>query len=326
MKLISKIILFIIVSINFIYATNFVNALDPIKTIDDNQDVWTQKQSNKIENPHLEEIKNTETDFITSDSWWESIYDTLINIAKSMKNAFFYIATIYFFVLVIKLIFSDNTDEQVWKFKKWILWISIWLIITQISYSFVQVLYSKWVWETLAYDFSKTIIQPLIKLLETWASFVFIAVAIIAFFKLVTANWDDWKVKNSKMSIFYSIIWFIVIKVSWIIVNTIYWKISCDDNILSIFKTDNCTRTTDLSWFAQTVVNIINWVNWFLWILVIILIIYAWLQVIFNLWDEDRLKKAKKAILFIIIWLFLLVVNYLVLTFFLVKENPTLIN
>lgn len=317
MKIFFKIILFILISINF-YSIDFVNAID--SSIDRNDNVEYQKEeNNNSTNQHLNNLKTDNDIWVVKNwTWWEWIYNTLVEIAKNMKYVFFMVASIYFVVLVIKLIVWGETDEQVTKFKKWIIWISIWIMITQISYSFVDSLYSKWVSDALAYDFSKSIIEPLIKLLQTWASFVFLAVAIIAFFKMITANGAEEKIKSSKMSILYSIIWFIIIKFSWLLVDTIYWKYNCEENNLWL---TNCIRETNLNGSAQIVVTIINWANWFLWILIIILIIYAWLQVVFNIWDEDRLKKAKNTVLYIIVWLFLLVVNYLILTFFIIPES-----
>lgn len=311
MKIFFKIILFILISINF-YSIDFVKATD-VWIIDNNN---YQENSSTRENEHLDNFKEWSVIWVDK-TWWDWIYNSLVEIAKNIKNIFFVVASLYFTILVIKLIISWESDEQVTKFKKWIIWISIWIMITQISYSFVDSLYSKWVSDVLAYDFSKSIIEPLIKLLETSASFVFLAVAIIAFFKMITANWAEEKIKSSKMSILYSIIWFIVIKFSWLIVESIYWKYNCSSNI---FNTE-CKRITNLDWFVGIIATIINWANWFLWILIVILIIYAWLQVVFNVWDEDRLKKAKNTVLYIIVWLFLLVVNYLILTFFIIPES-----
>jgi hypothetical protein len=58
----------------------------------------------------------------------------------------------------------------------------------QIAFPFIQVLFDKGVSENLAEEFAQTVFSPLISLLEASASFFFIAVAIYAFYKLVTAN------------------------------------------------------------------------------------------------------------------------------------------
>jgi hypothetical protein len=60
--------------------------------------------------------------------------------------------------------------------------------------------------------------------------------------------------------------------------------------------------------------------NGFIWLIVVILIIYAWFMVLTSVWDEEKLKKAKSIIMYIAIWLFILVANYLILTFILSKS------
>jgi hypothetical protein len=57
-----------------------------------------------------------------------------------------------------------------------------------------------------ATSLSETILEPFTKLLMTGASFLFIAIAIYAFYKLVTANGDDEAVSKGKMTIVYAIL------------------------------------------------------------------------------------------------------------------------
>jgi len=194
---------------------------------------------------------------------------------------------------------------------------SVWIVITQISYYFVNVLFDKDVGLSLAEDFIATILQPLIKVLETATSFIFLAIMIFAFFRIITANWDEEKAKSWKMSVLYALVWFIIVKLSTAIVTTVYWKSNCRG---SIFQT-NCVNQTDLVWFANIVVKVIDWMNSFLWIIVILMIIYAGFLVITSVWDEEKLKKAKSIILYIIVWIFILIFNYLILTFFLIPES-----
>jgi hypothetical protein len=57
-------------------------------------------------------------------------------------------------------------------------------------------LFDKEINTTLAANFIEKVLQPLISLLETAASFFFLAVMIYAFFRIVTANGDETKVKS----------------------------------------------------------------------------------------------------------------------------------
>jgi len=57
----------------------------------------------------------------------------------------------------------------------------------QITYTFVYYIYDKQITENLAYDLIDKLLNPLIALLETATGFFFLAIAIYAFFRIVTA-------------------------------------------------------------------------------------------------------------------------------------------
>ena len=258
---------------------------------------------------------NTETDYVVEKWWQEWIYNTIIRISRDLKNLFFLIAWVYFSIIVLILLFSEKTDESAANFKKWIIWISIWILVTQISYYFINILFDKEINNDLSANFIDVIIQPLIGLLETSASFIFLWMMFYAFYVIVTSWWDEEKAKSWKMSVLYATVWFIVVKGSKTLINSIYWKTNC-----SSLSQTNCINDTNISWFAWIVVNTINWMNGFVWIIVILMIIYAWFLTITSWWDEEKLKKAKMSIIYIAIWLFILFANYLILTFFILPE------
>lgn len=284
-----------------------------------NLNTWVDNWVNSAvrRNTPLNALQNRYTDFSVW-SWGETwIYNTLIRIARDLKNLFFVLSGIFFLILVIRLLVWEKTEEEVTNFKKWIIWISIWIIITQIAFYIVNVIFDRNITVRLAENFIDLIMWPLISVLETAASFLFLAIMIYAFFRIVTANWDEEKAKSWKMSVFYAAVWFIVIKLAKAIVATTYWKTNCRNNI---FQT-NCVNQTNLKWFAQIIVRVIDWMNSFVWIVVLILIIYAWFLVLTSAWDDDKLTKAKKIIIYIVVWIAVLVINYLILTFFLIPES-----
>ena len=51
------------------------------------------------------------------------------------------------------------------------------------------------------------------------------------------------------------------------------------------------------------------------------MIIYAGIQILLSRGDEEKIKKGKNAIIYIAIGLGLLVMNYLILTFFIIPES-----
>jgi Na+/proline symporter len=149
--------------------------------------------------------------------------------------------------------------------------------------------------------------------------------AIIAFYQLITSNGNEETAKKWKMTIFYAIIWFVLIKVAKLIVEWVYWTLNCNNKLWGILSSNtvNCVDKAEVTWFAKTILEIINWMNWFVWLVVVIMIIYAGVQVLTSAWDEEKMKKAKKSIIYIAIWLFILMANYLILTFFIKPETLT---
>lgn len=287
-----------------------------------NIDIWAASSSNNIQNNYLNQLWNN-WDIKVWNSWERSIIELLYTIAKDIKTIFYIIAWIYFLIIVIKLIFSSNTEEEVWNFKKWVIWITIGIVFMQISYYFLATLYAQEVWWALATSLIKNIIEPIIKILETATSFFFLLIAIYAFYRIITANWDEEKVKTWKMTILYWLIWFIVVKIAKDLVYASYWKIDCNTtSILWIFQIwwNNCVTNNQISWIWEIIVKIINWANSFIGIIVILMIIYAWIQVLFSAWDDEKLSKAKKSITYITIWIAILVLNYFILTFFIRPE------
>lgn len=283
----------------------------------DNIKTWNQNSWNGINNDYLNKVK-TSNDFSASVGGEQWVFQFMLRIAKDLKNVFFVIVAVYLIVLVLLIFFSSNTEEQITKFKKWIIWSTVWIMVMQTAYAFTKALYDQWVNQGSSFNFVSEIVYPLIHLLEYLASFFFLAVAIYSYFRLVTANWAEDKIKLWKSTIVQAIIWFIVIKISWAIVTNIYWQLNCDENSL---VTQACLKNPNIEWSLWVVVTIINWINWFIWILVVIMIIYAWFKIMLSGWNEESVKKWKAMIKYIALWLLLLVTSYLILTFFIIPES-----
>ena len=60
----------------------------------------------------------------------------------------------------------------------------------QIAYGFVRILFDQDVGGSLASNFVDSIVIPLILVMETAASFLFLGVALYAFYRVATANGD----------------------------------------------------------------------------------------------------------------------------------------
>lgn len=270
---------------------------------------------NNINNNPLDDIKSDNHIWIWTRWWVEWISELTMTVAQSLKNIFIALASIYFLIITLKLLFAEwSSDEEFTKFKKWAEWITVWIIVMQIAYSYVSMIYNKKIWAALSTWLIENIAQPLIKLLETAASLFFVAVMVFAFYKIVTSGWDDEKAKSWKKSVWFAILWFLVIKVSKFFVEAVYSKTLCNVEWVT-----SCTNRSLSDW-ARLAFEIINWLNSFVWIAVVIMIIYAGAQIIFSNGDDEKIKKAKKSLIYIFMWIILLIMNYLILTFFLVDK------
>jgi len=262
--------------------------------------------------------------FIGVSSWWEqALYNSMVRFARDLKNFFYIVATIFFLIICLKLIFAGNTDEELGKFKKWILWITIGLIVMQIAYAFTLTVFDQWVSARLGATIIENLVFPLIALIQTLASIFFIAMAIFAFYRLVTANGNDEAIKSWKMTILYALIWFLIVRFAQAIVEAFYGKISCSSfgSGYIIGTGEACLNTVDVSQGANIIITVINWLNGFVAIAVMIMIIYAGAQIMLSGGDEEKIKKWKSSLLYIFIGIFVLAVNYLLLTFFLRPEG-----
>jgi hypothetical protein len=249
----------------------------------------------------------------------------LIIAARDIKNMLYIVAWVYFLIQTVMLLLAEKSDEAVTNWKKWVLRISMWIVAMQMAYYAVNALYARDIWGTLAVRyFTEDLLNPIIKILETGASFIFIAMAVYAFYRMVTSNGNEEWAKDWKMTIFYWCIWFIIIKLSKEIIYATYWKINCQEysplGIFTIRNWSTCIAQSNLSGVTNIIVNIINWVNGFVWIAVIIMILYAGANILFSNWDGEKIKKAKNTIVYIVIWLAILVLSYFILTFFINPE------
>lgn len=289
-------------------------------TFSDTDNIRTSSEITRTDRSSDINILNKDNKFFDINTTWEKwIKKLLIVIARDAKNIIFFFVLIIWIVMVIKLIFWNNTEEEAKKLKMWILWVSIWIIVMQSAFWFYKVLFDKDIWNDLANNFTHSLIQPFIDLLLLLTSFVFITVWIIAFYKIITDLWDGEKAKQWKMTIFYAVIWFIVVKFSHLIVKNTY-----DPNcgwwwLITIWWTQVCENISDN---AKLIVTIINWLNWFVAIITILLVIYAWFLILTSAWDDEKQKKAKNIILYIAIWMLILITSYLILKFFILPENP----
>lgn len=298
-----------------LFSTNFVYA-----TWTENIQVTTNNAWNTVENWVLTTLSSW-TNFFAAWNTWESwLKNLLFRIARDAKILIYWLILLLWVIVVMKLIFSKGWDDDFKKLKRWVLRWSVWIIVMQTSTVVYSVLFDKWVDTTLANSFNKNLITPFINLLYMLAAFIFIFVAIIAFYKIITAWWNDEWIKKWKSTITQALIWFIVIKFAKVLVDNTFNPDCSNWTFIIYWWTKVCENITDN---AKIIITIINWINWFLAVVIVLMIIYAWFLYITSGWAEDKQKKAKNIIIYTAIWLLILVASYLILTFF-IYPNSTL--
>lgn len=252
--------------------------------------------------------------------------DMIVSIAKSIRNIFYILASVYFIIIAIRLITTSNTEEEVQNFKKWILYITVGIIIMNLAFAIVYYLYndaSLWrastdidLWN-YGYRILENIMYPIIKLLETATAFFFLLIALFSFFRLITANGNEDEARRGRMSIFYAILGFVLVIIAAELVFTVYgdcqWGLS---QTAQIFGT-TCTGNTNISGVVGIIIEVIKWLNSFVAVAVIIMIIYSGFTIMFSGGNEEKITNARKSIIYIFVGIGILVINFLILTFFL---------
>ena len=246
-------------------------------------------------------------------------YNTIMNVAWNLKNLFIAIAVVMLVVSVLRLLFSKGGDDDVKKWKSSIVWSTIGIIVMQSAYVFVSTLYDVNVDGFAAKNFYDAIVQPFTAMLEMLASFAFLAMVFVAFFKLVSAGGDEEKAKAAKRSIFVGIVGFMIIKIPKALVQSIYGTVNCEHR-LGIIGTCKL-EDPNVGEAVSIMTSVLNYVNGFLAIVTILLIIWAGWLVVSSGGDDEKLKQAKNIVKYIFIGIFLLVSSYILFNFFLGKDT-----
>ncbi|EKD66695.1 MAG: hypothetical protein ACD_49C00021G0010 [uncultured bacterium (gcode 4)] len=292
--------------ITLLFSSFSVFAISDIKTVDAkaSSDRWS----------YLDIFK--ENEHFTWDFVWEKwARNLLLSVAKDAKNIFIAIAVLYLFVTTIKLFFWTGGEEDIKKWRLSILWVSIWIIIMQVSYVAFVSLYDKWISESTAAGFSSSVLNPIIKLMSVMASFIFISVAILSFYGIVTGGWNEEKYKKWVQGVMAAIVWFILVKISTTLVNSIYWTVNCTNTWLATTCNWQALWNPNLSDTVKIIRSVIQYTTWFIWIIVIVLIIYTWMTILTSWWNEEKMKKAKSSLIYIVIWILIIVLSVWIFQF-----------
>ncbi len=265
--------------------------------------------------------------FYTPTSRWEDgILDAFVVVAFQIKNIVIILAAIFLIVSVLKLIFSPNSDEDAKKWRSSIIWTSVGVLLMQIVFS---------TWKTLMIQDAGAqidgnlgwavwlqIFAPIVWLLQMFAAFAFLSMAIYAFYTIITGGWDEEKLKKWKKTFMYGLIGFFLMRFPQAIIGSLYGKPvdgrswNCG-NVITVGVCDigsqNLSGAVGIFW------KIITYINGFLMLVCVILVIYAGWLVFISWGDEEKLKKAKSIILYVIIGFIVLIASHAIFRFFILQ-------
>jgi hypothetical protein len=225
---------------------------------------------------------------------------------------------------VIRLLFSSNDEEETKKWKKSIIWISVGIFVMQIAFSVWNTLILKTTWDivgaSLGWEFWVNIFSPIVNLLQMLAAFGFLMMAAWAFLVRVFAAGDEEKIKKSNNTIIYAIIGLLLIKIPYTIVRAFYGRPGCENTTWGFVSAWVCDiKEVDLASGIGTIGKLFTFFNTFLSVICVLLIIYAGWLVLISGGDEEKLKKAKNTVLYIILGFIILIASHAIFRFFILK-------
>lgn len=311
-KIISYIILFIITTFSFVS----LSFADPLDAKWDAR-AWTDRSS------YADSAKwwFGSNFFWWTQSWEKWIEWLLFTAARNLKDVLIAVAVIYLFILVLRIIYGQGSEEDLKKMRLGILWTTFGIVLMQVAYVAVTTLYNKDIWAATAQDLTTALLMPFIRLLEVVTSFLFISMAFMAFYRIVTSWWwEDWFKKWLK-TVMNAVIGFMLVKISAALVYSVYGKNECNQTLLGTQQcSDSYLGNPNISDTVKIIASTIKYLIWFLWITTVILIIFAWFTIITSSWDEAKVKKWKSTIKYIIIWMLLIVCSVILFNFITWKE------
>ncbi len=251
--------------------------------------------------------------------------DLMLRIARDVKNLFIFITIIYLIIGVYMMVSSDGKEEDLKKWRTQIIWSSIAIVIMQSAYSIVSVLFDLDVGRSGGYSavaVLRELVNPFTRLLQTLASFAFLAMAFYAFFTYSIAQDDHEKRKKGNYQIYYSILGFIVVKASEVLVLSVYGRPDDDCTRGTFFTSSRCLlEDPNIGDALRIATTIINFFNSFIAIVIVLLLIYAGWLVLTSGGEDDKLKKAKNILVYIAAGMLLLVASYAIFNFFLLRDT-----
>lgn len=272
---------------------------------------------------------NAFTDYFITDNTGgaEGALKVFTQIAYGIKNFFVIIAVIFLIIGVLKILFSEASENDVEKWKSNIVWTTVGIFLMQIAYSIWTTMLSggggSGFSSMLAWDFWNNIIAPIVQLLQFLASFAFLAMMIYAFYIIITGGGDEEKLKKGYHTLGYGLVGILLIQVPYRLVSLIYGDVpDCAESAtLWSFAGGSCTSNsiTDVDGVVELIGKFFQFFHGFLTLFCVLMAIYAGWLLLASRGEEDSVKKAKRVILYMVIGLIMLVASHAIFRFFIMK-------
>lgn len=185
------------------------------------------------------------------------IRNVMIRIFKSGGVVMFVVALFISVISVIRLLSSENSEED---FKKWrdtLLWSIFGLIVIAFAYYIVDIFdvdsgAAAGVGDARYFDSQSvnriitSIVYPLLSFLRYIAAFIFLFGAIYAYFRMVTAGGEQGGIDEGKRGFIYAVVGFILVILAEPFVKILYTGTGCQTSVFGTIATDCQDRIIDI--------------------------------------------------------------------------------
>lgn len=252
------------------------------------------------------------------------IRNTLILIFKSLAIVVFVIAVLIAFISVIRLLVSKNDEEDFSTWVQTLVWSIVGLFLISIAYTVVRqfetrVFNTQTISTQTVYNVVINIVYPILNFLRYIAATVFFLGAIYAFYRIVTAVWNEEGFEDGKKIFIGSVIGFVIMMIAEPLVRLAYGWGNCSGNRIFGVPTNCTNRVLDASGVLWTVAKVIVFLNGFIALIVILMVMYAGFLVLTGAGDEEKNDKAKKTISYALIGVIILIFSYVIYRFMIMQ-------
>lgn len=121
--------------------------------------------------------------------------------------------------------------------------------------------------------------------------------------------------------VIYGLIGFLLIRIPKMLVQTIYGNATCTDGTTWTMQGScgDLERPENLSSVLEIFGTFLQYFNSFLMFICVLLVIYAGWLVLISAGDEEKLKKAKNIVLYILIGFVILLTSHAIFRFFIMQ-------